>query len=124
MIPGPSRSASVTVSPGIGRLLSSLEFGSGLFEDERFATKSFNWEKRSGSTGPTTDSCAAAERPRSNPNANTREIFHRETSLSAPSEIRPGIDAGILAGQGVLAHDCTHVSGLQLILRKIPLEYH
>src|SRR5450432_3733548 len=51
--PGPSRSASVTVSPAIGCLLSLFESGSGLLEEDRPAVKSFSLANSSGS-------CAAA----------------------------------------------------------------
>src|SRR5262245_13487117 len=51
-LPGPSRSASVIVSPGIGRLLSSFEAGSGLLEDERRATNACGRSSPKGSGIP------------------------------------------------------------------------
>ena len=41
-MPGPSTSASVTVSPGIGCLLSLFDAGSGLDDEDRCAVKSFS----------------------------------------------------------------------------------
>src|SRR5439155_10981717 len=90
-MPGPWRSARVTVSPGIGRLLSSLEFGSGLLEEERSATKSFNCEKRRGSIGPTTEDCAWARGERNAPRTRARAVLRIETSCFVCREcIRAG----------------------------------
>src|SRR5262245_35926645 len=57
-LPGPSRSASVIVSPGIGRLLSSFESGSGLLDEVRAATYGCGRSRPKGSGTPA--SCARA----------------------------------------------------------------
>src|SRR6476619_772121 len=56
MTPGPVRSASTAVSPGSGRLLSSLLFRSALLLDERKASKSRSCVRRIGSSA--VDICA------------------------------------------------------------------
>ena len=58
--PGPSRSASVTVSPAIGCLLSLFEAGSGLLEEDRSALKSFNFANSSGSWAAETEASVAS----------------------------------------------------------------
>src|SRR4029453_14838853 len=58
--PGPWRSARTIVSPGIGRLLSSLEFQSSLLDDDRKAAKSLGSVRRNGSGRPGLMLCARA----------------------------------------------------------------
>src|SRR5262245_1867971 len=78
--PGPVRSARTVVSPGIGRLLSSLEFQSGLFDDERCAEKSLGSSRWKGSGRPDAGCCdhaaPAAPTNRARPNLNAREIMN------------------------------------------------
>src|SRR5262252_6241066 len=77
--PGPERSASTVVSPGIGRLLSSLEFQSGLFDDERCAEKSLGSSRWKGSGSPDAGCCdhaaPAAPTNRARPTVHAREIM-------------------------------------------------
>src|SRR5262245_51235664 len=77
--PGPARSARTVVSPGIGRLLSSLEFQSGLFDEERCAEKSLGSRRRNGSGSPGAGCCAeaalAAPTNRARPTVIAREFI-------------------------------------------------
>jgi hypothetical protein len=62
--PGPVRSASVTVSPAMGRQLSSFDSGSGLLLDARRALKSLSVVRSPGSTRGGGD-CARTAAPSS-----------------------------------------------------------
>ena len=74
-IPGPDRSAIVSVSPGKGCLLSSFQSASGEFDDERCAVKSLSWENAIGSSGPVMAGCASAAEVRSRPWTRAPMIF-------------------------------------------------
>src|SRR5512138_2555096 len=78
--PGPCKSASTVVSPGMGRLLSSFEFQSGLLDDERRAIKSFGCVRANGS-----DKCQLAGRWQlvkgMNINASSKSLIRRKIDL-------------------------------------------
>src|SRR5262249_8580224 len=86
-LPGPSRSASVIVSPGMGRLLSSFDAGSGWLEDERRATNACGRRSPKGSGIP--GSGAGPSDARAPPDAaHTNTTNDRTPLLMSPPSAR------------------------------------